>query len=199
MLVESASKSGNGTDATERLLLDLARELGVLEFQGQKVSVVCEANKLEQETYQQKQESLRLEIQQAHKDIAESKGALEEARLVRKHNAEYEVLRAQITEQPSRSATNKEISRIQSAMQSCRADEQRVDLVLELRHKQFALLQHYLEDLNSPVDEEELQLLLGQKQQLLESHPPSVTPREGSSGRQSMPMDVDEGEEGAAP
>lgn len=33
MLVESASKSGNGTDATERLLLDLARELGVLEFQ----------------------------------------------------------------------------------------------------------------------------------------------------------------------
>lgn len=35
--------------------------------------------------------------------------------------------------QPSRGATNKEFSRIQSAMQSSRADEQRVDLVLEVR------------------------------------------------------------------
>mmetsp|Transcript_24164 Transcript_24164/g.52788 ORF Transcript_24164/g.52788 Transcript_24164/m.52788 type:complete len:219 (-) Transcript_24164:385-1041(-) len=152
--VELCEKAENGDQAhAEEALRALMRESSMIELQALKLKAICDANKREQLMYVEKQRQMEQAIEQAKLDIEAKKKELEEARLVRQHNEEYEVLRHIVGEWPSRSVTQSQIDRLCNQKESIEKEGEKLALVLQRRRKQFALLFHVIDELQRTGDE----------------------------------------------
>ncbi|GAX79718.1 hypothetical protein CEUSTIGMA_g7159.t1 [Chlamydomonas eustigma] len=152
--VELVDKVENGSkEASEDALKALLREITVIELQASKYQAIGVAQKKEQEIYVDKQRLLQEHIEQAKRDIEDKKKELQEARIVRQHMEEYEVLRGMICELPARSVTQAEIDRINKHMERIEAEGLKHAAIMEKKRKQYALLFHVLDELQRLPDD----------------------------------------------
>eukprot|EP01025_Chloroclados_australasicus_P031992 TRINITY_DN32381_c2_g1_i2.p1 TRINITY_DN32381_c2_g1~~TRINITY_DN32381_c2_g1_i2.p1 ORF type:complete len:226 (-),score=36.74 TRINITY_DN32381_c2_g1_i2:260-910(-) len=150
-------KQGNSEKASDVLRL-LMRELNKLEFEAQKHVAIQKANVAEQGNYSTQQESLQQQITQARTDIETRKKELEQARMIRQHNEEYESLRKLVMQFPKRSETMQSNEEIQKEIEEIEQEIERLDLILFRRKRQHALLMHCIKEIKETTDED-LQML----------------------------------------
>merc|ERR1719376_1788450 len=80
------------------------------------------------------------EMNEAEAGIQEAKKELEQARLVRRNRMEYDAMAKQINKYPSRERTGKNISEVKSELERLRAEEESLDMKLQMRKNQFHVL-----------------------------------------------------------
>ncbi|KAI8462345.1 MAG: hypothetical protein J3K34DRAFT_476272, partial [Monoraphidium minutum] len=114
-----------------------------------------EANAREQEGCAAKQQQLEAQIQQALADIDAKKRELQDARVVRQHNEEYEVIRGLIADQPPRAATQAAIDAERAAAAALRAEQGRHEAALEAKRRSFALLLQCVDDLTRAAGDDD--------------------------------------------
>ncbi|KAF5841487.1 Tho complex subunit 7-domain-containing protein [Dunaliella salina] len=131
------------------------REAAMIQLQFERMQAVADANRREQQNYIQKQQQLQAEIEQVKQDIQTKKMELEQARQVRQHNEEYEVLRHLLAQHPPRAATQAEIDRINGNIKRITAQGNKVAATMQKRRQQFALLFHVIEELQRCTEESE--------------------------------------------
>ena len=144
-------EEGKSQQAAEHLPR-LLHEISVLEGSSRKMRAIYKANQREQLTYTEKLSGCQLAIEQAKADIEARKHELQDARLVRQHNEEYEVLRQQIMEHPPRSETEHKIELVLADIKGTEESSQRYLQLLDLRRKQYAVLLHAIDDLQGLAD-----------------------------------------------
>ncbi|KAJ7533589.1 hypothetical protein O6H91_13G056200 [Diphasiastrum complanatum] len=131
------------------------RELSTFELPLLKTNAVIDANKREQQNFKELQAELNKQIVQAQKDIEDLKVQLEESKVERQHKEECEAIRRLIAVQPPRSETQKILSELEREISSLESDNTAATRTLELRKKQFALLLHAVDSLQSMLEEEQ--------------------------------------------
>lgn len=138
----------------EKLYKSFLQELSTFELPLLKTKVVIDANRREQECFKELQAGLSQQIVQAQADIEELKVQLEESKIERQHKEECEAIRRLIGAQPPRSETQKVLDELAKELSALEADNMAASRTLELRKKQFALLLHVVDDLQSTIEDE---------------------------------------------
>ncbi|KAJ7297927.1 hypothetical protein O6H91_13G056200 [Diphasiastrum complanatum] len=151
---EVEKPNDNLTDS-EKLYKSLLQELSTFELPLLKTNAVIDANKREQQNFKELQAELNKQIVQAQKDIEDLKVQLEESKVERQHKEECEAIRRLIAVQPPRSETQKILSELEREISSLESDNTAATRTLELRKKQFALLLHAVDSLQSMLEEEQ--------------------------------------------
>eukprot|EP01024_Parvocaulis_polyphysoides_P006547 TRINITY_DN11777_c1_g1_i2.p2 TRINITY_DN11777_c1_g1~~TRINITY_DN11777_c1_g1_i2.p2 ORF type:complete len:242 (-),score=37.34 TRINITY_DN11777_c1_g1_i2:278-931(-) len=157
------AQSGNA-EKIEGVLRSLMREINKLEFEAQKHLKIQSANVAEQGNYSVQQQSLQEQIEQARADIETRKKDLEQARMIRQHNEEYESLRKLVMQYPKRSETMQSNEEIQKEIEEIEVEIERLDLILSRRKRQHALLMHCIKEIKETTDDD-LQMLDSIQQQ----------------------------------
>eukprot|EP00197_Chlamydomonas_leiostraca_P008563 CAMPEP_0202883220 /NCGR_PEP_ID=MMETSP1391-20130828/39131_1 /ASSEMBLY_ACC=CAM_ASM_000867 /TAXON_ID=1034604 /ORGANISM="Chlamydomonas leiostraca, Strain SAG 11-49" /LENGTH=176 /DNA_ID=CAMNT_0049566199 /DNA_START=166 /DNA_END=693 /DNA_ORIENTATION=- len=124
-------------EAAEKAYDALMREIAMIDLQNQKQAAIMDANRREQESYVAKQQQLLADIEQAKLDIEAKKAELEQARVVRQHNEEYEVLRHLVVQAPPRAATQREIDRVNRTIEKITAEGKKIAGIMQKRRQQF--------------------------------------------------------------
>ncbi|KAK9868638.1 hypothetical protein WJX84_006448 [Apatococcus fuscideae] len=145
-----AGHLGKARDAAETF----RQALSGIEFMGQKLLAVQDANNREQKSYGRKQSELEGSIEQVRKDIEAKKAELVQARIKRQQKEEYERLRDACMKFERRSATGAATLRLQEGIQSVEASIKEVDRADEMQNKRFAVLAHYMSQLEGELEEE---------------------------------------------
>lgn len=146
--INFALKAERGTqEEVETAYKVMLMEYLSMDNQMQKMRLACEAIKREQLAYESKKSGLEAEMQQAKQDIETKKRELQEARIVRQHNEEYETIRVLISEEMPRAKTQEQIQAIEQEISSIQAEGLKTEQTIERRRKQFALLLHVIEEL----------------------------------------------------
>eukprot|EP00249_Psilotum_nudum_P025106 c29376_g2_i2 orf=80-940(+) len=139
----------------EKLFKSFLQELSTFEFPLLKTKAVINANRREQENFQELQAGLNRQILQVQVDIEELKVQLEESKIERQHKEECEAIRRLIAAQPPRSKTQKVLDDLERELAVLEAENMAALKTLELRKKQFALLMHVVDDLQNTIEEEQ--------------------------------------------
>ncbi|MCO5583458.1 hypothetical protein L7F22_037369 [Adiantum nelumboides] len=87
-------------------------------------------------------------------DIANLKVQLEESKIERQHKEECEAIRRLIGAQPARAETQKVLDELTRELAALEAENLAASRTLELRKKQFSLLLHVVDDLQSTIEDE---------------------------------------------
>ncbi|KAG6546585.1 hypothetical protein Mapa_011774 [Marchantia paleacea] len=139
----------------EKLYKSFLQELGTFELPLIKTKAVVDANKREQESFKRLQAELSKQINQAQDDIEDLKLQLEEGKIERQHKEECEAIRRLIGAQPPRSETQKALNELEKELVILEAENTAAARTLEIRKKQFALLLHVVDDLQSTIEDEQ--------------------------------------------
>ncbi|GBF97108.1 THO complex subunit 7A-like [Raphidocelis subcapitata] len=153
LAVVDAAVNGTGEDAAAAEAA-FVQDMDVLELQLNRFQSANEANEREQQGYAAKQRQLEGQIARALEEIEGKKRELQDARVVRQHNEEYEVVRALIAAQPQRATTQAAIDAEQARIESLRAEQRRHEATLEQKRRAFALLLQCIEDLQRAGDDD---------------------------------------------
>ncbi|KAK9854462.1 hypothetical protein WJX84_005790 [Apatococcus fuscideae] len=145
-----AGHAGRVKDAVDSVL----QELCSIDFLGRKLLAVQDANLREQTSYKLKQAELEGSKEQAKMDIEAKKAELVQARIKRQQNEEYERLRDSCMKLQRRSDTDAAIKRLQEGIQHIEASTREVAQAEELQKKRFAVLVHYMSQLEGELEEE---------------------------------------------
>jgi len=129
--------------------------LMLIEWSDAKSKLVQEMNVAEAGNYEQLLTTIQTKINQAEADIQEAKKELEQARLVRRNRMEYDAMAKQINKYPSRERTGKNISEVKSELERLRAEEESLDMKLQMRKNQFHVLVNSIHQLQALLDQEE--------------------------------------------
>jgi THO complex subunit 7 len=79
---------------------------------------------------------------------------LEEAKIERQHKEECEAIRRLIAAQPPRAETQRQLNELEKELVGMEAENFAASRTLELRKKQFGLLLHVVDELQSTLEEE---------------------------------------------
>ncbi|XP_004297999.1 PREDICTED: uncharacterized protein LOC101291426 [Fragaria vesca subsp. vesca] len=121
---------------------------------------ICENTNLrEKHNFDELREEINRQTIQAQSDIEALKKQLEEAKIVRRHKEECEAIRRLIAMQPPRSQTLKIISDLEKEIAALDSENTASSRMLELRKKQFALLLHVVDELQTTIEEEQKSLI----------------------------------------
>ncbi|GIL73072.1 hypothetical protein Vretimale_4689 [Volvox reticuliferus] len=151
-LLEQLDKGPEAEAEVARLHREFLREAAQTELHTKKLRAICEANTREQESYTRKQQELEAAIEQTKRDIEEKKLELQRAKVLLGQNQQYEVLRHQIMEHPSREVTQQAIDAELQLMAEAKSEGARVAQLMERRRKQFSLLFYVIEELQRTAD-----------------------------------------------
>eukprot|EP01023_Acetabularia_acetabulum_P006622 TRINITY_DN12757_c0_g1_i1.p2 TRINITY_DN12757_c0_g1~~TRINITY_DN12757_c0_g1_i1.p2 ORF type:complete len:218 (-),score=41.76 TRINITY_DN12757_c0_g1_i1:123-776(-) len=157
------AQAGN-LEKMDAVLRNLMREINKLEFEAHKHVKIQNANVVEQGNYSVSQQSLQEQIEQAKADIEHRKKDLEQARMIRQHNEEYEALRKLVMQHPKRSETIQSNEETQKEIEEIQVEIERLDLILNRRKRQHALLMHCIKEIKETADDD-LQMLDSVQQQ----------------------------------
>eukprot|EP01023_Acetabularia_acetabulum_P006623 TRINITY_DN12757_c0_g1_i2.p2 TRINITY_DN12757_c0_g1~~TRINITY_DN12757_c0_g1_i2.p2 ORF type:complete len:172 (-),score=32.37 TRINITY_DN12757_c0_g1_i2:40-555(-) len=122
------AQAGN-LEKMDAVLRNLMREINKLEFEAHKHVKIQNANVVEQGNYSVSQQSLQEQIEQAKADIEHRKKDLEQARMIRQHNEEYEALRKLVMQHPKRSETIQSNEETQKEIEEIQVEIERLDLI----------------------------------------------------------------------
>jgi THO complex subunit 7 len=147
-------KEGNNFSDCEKLYKSFLQELATFELPLLKTKAVIEANRREQESFKNLHVELNNQIAQAQKDIEVLKVQLEEAKIERQHKEECEAIRRLIAAQPPRAETQRQLNELEKELVGMEAENFAASRTLELRKKQFGLLLHVVDELQSTLEEE---------------------------------------------
>ncbi|CAM6047087.1 unnamed protein product [Sphagnum compactum] len=147
-------KEGNNFNDCEKLYKSFLQELATFELPLLKTKAVIEANRREQESFKNLHVELNNQIAQAQKDIEVLKVQLEEAKIERQHKEECEAIRRLIAAQPPRAETQRQLNELEKELVGMEAENFAASRTLELRKKQFGLLLHVVDELQSTLEEE---------------------------------------------
>ncbi|KAI5080668.1 hypothetical protein GOP47_0003851 [Adiantum capillus-veneris] len=138
----------------EKLYRAFLQELSSFELPLLKTKVVIGANRREQENFKELQSELSQKILEAQADIDSLKIQLEESKIERQHKEECEAIRRLIGAQPARAETQKVLDELTRELAALEAENLAAARTLELRKKQFSLLLHVVDDLQSTIEDE---------------------------------------------
>ncbi|XP_062093188.1 THO complex subunit 7B [Humulus lupulus] len=139
----------------ERLSKAFLQELSTFEIPLLKSRAVVEANLREKDNFNELKEEINSQILQAHSDISQLKIQLEESKIERQHKEECEAIRKLIAAQPPRSQTQKLIADLNKEIAALDAENTATSRLLELRKKQFSLVLHLVDELQTTIEEEQ--------------------------------------------
>lgn len=137
----------------ERLAKAFLQELNTFEIPLLKSKAVINANVREKENFNELKNEVNRQILQTETDIEDLKKQLEQSKIDRQHKEECESIRKLIAMQPPRSETQKTISELEREIAMLEAENIAGARTLELRKKQFALLLHVVDELQTTIDE----------------------------------------------
>ncbi|KAL6213955.1 hypothetical protein ACLB2K_013394 [Fragaria x ananassa] len=143
----------------EKIAKAFLQELSTFEIPLLKSKAVVGANLREKHNFDELREEINRQILQAQSDIETLKKQLEEAKIERRHKEECEAIRRLIAMQPPRSLTLKIISDLEKEIAALDSENTASSRMLELRKKQFALLLHVVDELQTTIEEEQKSLI----------------------------------------
>ncbi|KAK9943931.1 hypothetical protein M0R45_009520 [Rubus argutus] len=143
----------------EKLAKAFLQELSTFEIPLLKSKAVVDANLREKHNFDELREEINRQILQAQTDIEMLKEQLEDAKIERRHKEECEAIRRLIAAQPPRSQTLKIISDLEKEIAALDSENTASSRMLELRKKQFALLLHVVDELQTTIEEEQRSLI----------------------------------------
>jgi THO complex subunit 7 len=146
--------SDNYSDC-EKLYKSFLQELSTFELPLIKTKAVIDANRREQESFKRLQAELSKQITQAQDDIEDLKVQLEEGKIERQHKEDCEAIRRLIGAQPPRSETQKALNELEKELVALEAEKTAAARTLDIRKKQFSLLLHVVDDLQSTIEDEQ--------------------------------------------
>ena len=112
-------------------------------------------NEGEAETYENLFERIRADVEQAEKEIHETKIELEKARKIRRNRMEYDALAKVIEQNPDRATQGRKIEEIKSELESLEALEASLEEKLDARKKQFHVLVQSIHNLQLLLEEDD--------------------------------------------
>lgn len=136
-------------DLSQALFQQLSRDLAVYEQSMQAVNLGQDSNQTEIEQYNEAQKIIDTNIASVSGDISSLKSELEKEKVIRKQKEEYDLLMTQINKFPSRTATQNEITKLNSELRTHQAEEVRLQKELNDKQRQFGLFFHSLAQLSS--------------------------------------------------
>ncbi|KAK7306571.1 hypothetical protein VNO77_44520 [Canavalia gladiata] len=157
--VSEVDKDEDNYNDCEKLARAFLQELTTFEIPLLKSKAIVEANIREKENFNELKDEMNRQILQAQADIEDLKKQLEESKVERRHKEECEAIRKLIALQPPRSETQKLITDLEKEIAALDAENTAGSRLLELRKKQFALLLHVVDELQSTIDEEQKSLV----------------------------------------
>ena len=146
-----AALTGSEDDARLR---EFSRELRLFEFQLSRVETLCSAREREVESYAALQAETEQAIEHALGDIQALKAELQVARVERRQKEEYEVLRRQVMQHPSRALTLDAIASVKSEILTLEEESAASSAHVETRKKAFAELLATIDKLALDVEGE---------------------------------------------
>ncbi|XP_050364712.1 THO complex subunit 7A [Argentina anserina] len=154
-------KDGDGDSHAdcEKLARAFLQELSTFEIPLLKSKAVVDANLAEKHNFDELREEINRQILQAQSDIETLKKQLEEAKIERRHKEACEAIRRLIAAQPPRAQTLKIISELETEIAASDSENTASSRMLELRKKQFALLLHVVDELQTTIEEEQKSLI----------------------------------------
>jgi THO complex subunit 7 len=150
-----AEKDGDNYNDCAKQAKAFLQELSSFEIPLTKTKAVIDANLREKDNFNELSDEINKQIVQARTDIEDLKKQLEEAKIERVHKEECEAIRKLIATQPPRSETQKTITDLEKEIASLEAENTAGSRLLELRRKQFALLLHVVDELQTTIEEEQ--------------------------------------------
>ncbi|KAL6211260.1 hypothetical protein ACLB2K_016487 [Fragaria x ananassa] len=159
LFVELDKDNGDNHADCEKLAKAFLQELSTFEIPLLKSKAVVDANLREKHNFDELREEINRQILQAQSDIETLKKQLEEAKIERRHKEECEAIRRLIAMQPPRSQTLKIISDLEKEIAALDSENTASSRMLELRKKQFALLLHVVDELQTTIEEEQKSLI----------------------------------------
>ncbi|GBG32614.1 THO complex subunit 7-like [Hondaea fermentalgiana] len=136
---------------SESALNVFLRELGLLELELTKASLVTKLSEDEINQYGHLEEKIQSQIDAAEKDIALLQEELANERLVRQRKEECEALASQVNTEVPRAVSEAAVAEVEAELQTLRDREQGVLGQLDLRRKQFQLLMHAVAELSQTL------------------------------------------------
>jgi len=161
MLLKNLIKFANCEDGEEdekSIETQYQRMLGQLagiEYNMAKSRVVTSMNRVEETNYEELEREIAEGIEEARKEIEDTKIELEEAKKIRKNRLEYDELGKVILEHPDRESSSSRIQAIKDEQEQLRIKEQGLEQKLEQRRKQFNLLISTIHQLQTLISEED--------------------------------------------
>lgn len=166
----------------EKLYRSFLQELATFELPLLKTKAVIDANRREQENFKELHVELNQQIAQAQQDIEDLKVQLELAKIERQHKEECEVIRKLISAQSPRAVTQKQLNDLEKELVQLEAENYAASRTIELRKKQFGLLLHVVDDLQTTLDDEQ--------KNPLDYDAPELPAVESASGAEPMVVDT---------
>lgn len=164
----------------ERLAKAFLQELNTFEIPLLKSKAVINANVREKENFNELKNEVNRQILQTEIDIEDLKKQLEQSKIERQHKEECESIRKLIAMQPPRSETQKTISELEREISMLEAENIAGARTLELRKKQFALLLHVVDELQTTIDEGQPSLV-DEMRMAMEEHKTGMEVDDGSA------------------
>lgn len=183
--VEVEKEADNHGDC-ERLAKAFLQELNTFEIPLLKSKAVIDANVREKENFHELKDEINRQIVLAQDDIEDLKKQLEESKIERKHKEECEAIRKLIAMQPPRSDTQKTITELEQEIASLELENTASSRTLELRKKQFSLLLHVVDELQSTIEEEQRSLMEEMRASMDE---PRTGLEDATGGPEAMALD----------
>ncbi|XP_065909453.1 THO complex subunit 7 homolog [Dysidea avara] len=145
----------SGTEESETTYQKMLFTLSQVEFSFEKTQLVMEMNRLEMMRYKELCHEIEEQIGTAQKSIATYKEEFTNAKEIRQHRQEYDLLAKVIQQQPNRQETEKQIDNLQQKLKQLEATKKELHSKLDLRKKQFHLLVHSIHGLQQLLQDEE--------------------------------------------
>lgn len=147
----------SGVEESETTYQKMLFTLSQVEFSFEKTQMVMEMNRQEMTQYKELCEEIREQINAAQKRIATYKEEFANAKEIRQHRQEYDLLAKVIQQQPNRQDTEREIANLKQKLKQLEMTKRDLHSKLDTRKKQFHLLVHSIHGLQQLLQDEEVQ------------------------------------------
>jgi len=156
-IIKFSNSSGDGLDekTVETQYQRMLGQLAGIEFNMTKSRLVTSMNKREETNYADLEKDIALGIEEAKKEIQETKLELERAKQIRKNRLEYDELGKEILEHPDRDSSQLRIQGIRTEQEQLRQREAQLEEKLRQRKNQFHLLISTIHQLQTLISEED--------------------------------------------
>ncbi|XP_015599536.1 THO complex subunit 7 homolog [Cephus cinctus] len=159
VLLKSFIKWVNSPKIDNVLHEKMLSQLAQCEFAQKKSRLVSNMSEEELKNYEKMSKEIEIEIEDAKKDIEQTKVELQEAKQVRKNRIEYDVLAKVINEQPDRQETDLKLATLRKELGTLKEKSEQLEHKLEMRRKQFHVLISSIHSLQGMLDESDEEIM----------------------------------------
>lgn len=130
-------------------------QLAQCEFAVVKSDYTSKMMKQELKKYENSSKQIDLAIDQAKKEIEQSKENLVLAKKIRKNRMEYDVLAKIISQQPDRRKTTEKLELLKKDLSELENNRRQLETKMEIRKNEFSVLMRSIKELQNKLDDSE--------------------------------------------